>query len=101
MRWLKPERTYTDGKWYRRICDQLTTSVAVDLMLPLGLTTGLTYQGTFGMSDHARNHQFVIRLSLRFRATGNSTSASAFGRMGNQPRVLSGVWSCLYLTCRR
>jgi len=46
--------------------NQLTTAVGVDLQLPLGLTTGLTYQGTFGMSDHTRNHEFLVRVSMRF-----------------------------------
>ncbi|MFT4064101.1 autotransporter domain-containing protein [Paraburkholderia sp.] len=46
--------------------NQLTTAVGVDLQLPSGLTTGLTYQGTFGMSDHTRNHEFLVRVSLRF-----------------------------------
>ncbi len=46
--------------------NQLMTSVGVDFQMPLGFTTGLTYQGTFGMSDHTRNHAFVIRLSVLF-----------------------------------
>ena len=46
--------------------NQLTAGVGVDFVLPFGLTTGLTYQGTFGMSDHSRNHQFMVRVSQRF-----------------------------------
>jgi uncharacterized protein with beta-barrel porin domain len=46
--------------------NQLTTAVGIDFLLPYGLTTGLTYQGTFGMSDHTRNHTFLVRVSQRF-----------------------------------
>ena len=46
--------------------NQLTTAVGIDFQMPFGLTTGLTYQGTFGMSDHTRNHEFLVRVSLRF-----------------------------------
>jgi uncharacterized protein with beta-barrel porin domain len=46
--------------------NQLTTGVGVDLQLPLGMTTGLSYQGTFCMSDHTRMHEFIVRVSVRF-----------------------------------
>jgi uncharacterized protein with beta-barrel porin domain len=46
--------------------NQLTTAVGVDFLLPYGLTTGLTYQGTFGMSDHTRNHEILVRVSVKF-----------------------------------
>ncbi|MFM0395084.1 autotransporter outer membrane beta-barrel domain-containing protein [Paraburkholderia phytofirmans] len=46
--------------------NQLTTAVGIDFLLPYGVTTGLTYQGTFGMSDRTSNHEFLVRVSMRF-----------------------------------
>lgn len=46
--------------------NQLTAAVGVDFSLPFGLTTGLTYQGMFGMSDHTRNQEFMVHVVSRF-----------------------------------
>jgi uncharacterized protein with beta-barrel porin domain len=46
--------------------NQLTAGLGVDFSLPFGLTTGLAYQGMFGMSDHTRFHEFIVHVAARF-----------------------------------
>jgi uncharacterized protein with beta-barrel porin domain/carbon monoxide dehydrogenase subunit G len=46
--------------------NQLATGVGIDFLWRFGLITGVAYQGTFGISDRTRNHQFLIRVTQRF-----------------------------------
>ncbi|MBC8982357.1 autotransporter domain-containing protein [Pseudomonas lurida] len=44
----------------------MTVALGADLALPGGLTTGVTYQGSYGLGDDSRSHALMLRLGTRF-----------------------------------
>ncbi len=44
----------------------MTVALGADFSLPGGLTTGVTYQGSYGLGDDSRSHALMLRLGTRF-----------------------------------
>ncbi|MFK7698670.1 autotransporter domain-containing protein [Pseudomonas caspiana] len=44
----------------------MTVALGADFALPGGVTTGFTYQGSYGMGDDSRSHALMLRLGSRF-----------------------------------
>ncbi|MCI8210507.1 hypothetical protein AUC61_13280 [Pseudomonas sp. S25] len=44
----------------------MTVALGADFALPGGITTGFTYQGSYGMGDESRSHALMLRLGSRF-----------------------------------
>lgn len=44
----------------------MTVALGVDFLLPSGLSTGLTYQGSYGIGDDSRSNALMFRMGSRF-----------------------------------
>lgn len=44
----------------------MTVALGADFSLPGGWTTGVTYQGSYGLGDDFRSHTLMLRLGTRF-----------------------------------
>jgi len=45
----------------------MTVALGADVSLSDGLTTGATYQGSFGLEDDSRSHALMLRLGTNFK----------------------------------